>query len=310
MAKDIPYAAWKLGLLPDRFSYAPYTSQPDGSTLWATVSGEGVDEHPQFVPASKAITVIDVRQGRLQRMIMKILSQLSGSDLSDRYIHLGYAVVTLSQSTAKELGIEAEKRFIHMSGRRGTYINADDVLDALHSRAYEESRVRNPKEGVEWLHSVAEKIAVAAVRFDLLKQDLDKMVSFDLKEALRLEGDTGPYTLYTYARAARIIEKSGLQPKIDRESASLLREPIERELVKAISKFDLVVEDAARLLSPKTVARYCLRICELFNMFYERHPVLQAEDGVREARLALVGAFKRTLYNALNLLGIEAPDKI
>lgn len=311
IAKDIPYAAWKIGLIEDPFQYDLFIKQPNGKDLWATVSGKGRDNHPIFGNSDLAITVIDVRQSRLQKIISYVLSLL-GEGLEKKYLHLGYEVVSLSKKTADELGIIVkEKDFIHMSGRKGIYINADDVLDALHRKAYEETKKRNPNESEERLNSIAEKIALSALRFDLIKQDLDKMIVFDLNESLNLEGETGPYVQYAYARASSIIQKAKVIPTITIDSASSLNDPVELELIKMISKFDLYVEEAAKNLSPKTIARYAYQLATDFNVFYEKKPVLQEKDEMkREARIALVQAFKNVVKTAFSLLGIETPDRI
>jgi len=311
IAKDIPYAAWKIGLIEDPFQYDIFTRQPNDKDLWSTASGKGREEHPSFGNSDLAITVIDVRQSRLQRIISYVLSLL-GEKLEKKYLHLGYEVVSLSKRTADELGIMVYgKEFIHMSGRKGIYMNADDVLDALHKKAYNETKKRNPKESEEWLHNIAEKVALSALRFDLIKQDLDKMIVFDLSESLNLEGETGPYVQYAHARASSIIQKARVKPRITLDSASSLNHPTELELVKMISKFDLYVEEAVKNLSPKTLARYAYQLATDFNEFYEKNPVLQEKDEMkREARMALVQAFKNVVKTAFSLLGIETPERI
>ncbi len=312
VAKDIPYAAWKIGMIPDNFGYSVYSEQPNRSLLWSTSIQEGVKEHPKFAPYSKAITVIDVRQRRLQRIIGHILTELSDATAIDRYIHLSYEVVFLSGNTAEELGFNSGgKRVVSMSGRKGIYVNADDVLDTLHAKAYKETKIRNPDKSKDWLHKTAEKITVAAIRFDLLKQDSDKTIVFDLERALSLEGETGPYILYSYARASRIVERSGIEPSIELEGATRLTDISEVALVKEISKFDIYVEESARYLSPKIIARYLYGLVSLFNVFYEKLPVLKESDQtLRSARLALVKSFQVVARNGLMLLGIEAPDRI
>jgi arginyl-tRNA synthetase len=310
VAKDIPYAAWKLGLVKDPFLYVEYAKQPDGTTLWATDLAQGCKK-PDFYGAEKSIVVIDVRQSRLQRIIKYILKQIAGESVEERYVHLGYAVVSLSPQTAKEMGFTEEERLLHMSGRKGIYLNADDVLDALKKKALEETMERNPGESMEWCERVSESIAVAALRFDLLKQDLDKMVVFDLSKALSLEGDTGPYILYSYVRASRILEKAsaeGLNPSTPKPIITQLSE---KRLLKALSKFDLVVEEAVKTLSPKTLARYAIQLATLFNNFYESTPVLSclAED-VRASRLMLVAAFKAVLGKTMELLGLPIVERM
>lgn len=311
IAKDIPYAAWKIGLVEDPFKYRVLTREPDGTPLWATTTDEGADTHPAFAEADLAITVIDRRQSRLQRIISHALGQLGGQEYRDRYRHLGYALVNLSAKTAEKIGIESQQKGqVKMSGRLGIYVNADDVLDAVYQRALEETQRRNPSADKAWLDHVAEKLTVAAIRFELLKQDLEKEITFDLDESLRLEGETGPYLQYSYARACRILDKAGATPSITRQGARLLSSRNEAALLKHISRFDMAVEESARTLSPKAIARYACTLCTLFNIFYESSPVISAEGDLMMARLALVEAFRRTLQTSLNLLGIEALEKI
>lgn len=311
IAKDIPYAAWKVGLVEDPFSYYTYTMQFDNTTLLATKLDSPGGPKPRFHAADLAITVIDTRQSRLQKIISKVLEMLGAS--SGSYIHLSYEVVALSSDTAKTLGIEiGSKQFAHMSGRKGVYVNADNVLDALNKTAYEAAKTRNPDADNEWLERVAESIAIAAMRYSMIKQDLDKTITFDIKESLNLEGDTGPYLQYAHARACRILEKSkdplmAIDPKL----GAMLNTEHEMALIKEISKFELYVEDAALNLSPKSVARYAYSLATQFNAFYEKVPVLQEKDpDVSKARLILVSKFVDTIRTTLSLLGIEALEKM
>ena len=310
VAKDIPYAAWKLGLVDDPFLYIEYVKQPDGTTLWATDLAQGCVKQ-DFYGAEKSIVVIDVRQSRLQRIIKSILKQIAGETVEERYVHLGYAVVSLSPQTAKEMGFTEEERLLHMSGRKGIYLNADDVLDTLKKKALEETIKRNPGESVEWCERVSESVAVAALRFDLLKQDLDKIVVFDLNKALRLEGETGPYILYSYVRASRILEKASAEGLTPSTSKPTITQPSEKKLLKELSKFDLVVEEAVKTLSPKTLARYAIELATLFNNFYESAPVLSCSDEeVRASRLMLVTAFKAVLGKTMDLLGLPVVERM
>jgi arginyl-tRNA synthetase len=137
------------------------------------------------------------------------------------------------------------------------------------------------------------------------------MVVFDLSKALSLEGDTGPYILYSYVRASRILEKAsaeGLNPSTPKPIITQLSE---KRLLKALSKFDLVVEEAVKTLSPKTLARYAIQLATLFNNFYESTPVLSclAED-VRASRLMLVAAFKAVLGKTMELLGLPIVERM
>ena len=306
IAKDIPYAAWKLGLVDDPFSYREFTKQWDGSTLYATELGGGSQK--KFSGGDRVITIIDSRQARLQRIISQVLGKMGAG--GREYLHLGYEAVTLSSDTAKSLGIDiGERQSVHMSGRKGIYVNADYVLDTLHAKAFEEVRTRNPDLAEDQAHAIAEEIAISAIRYNMIRQDLDKIITFDVKESLSLEGDTGPYLQYAYARSQRILEKSG-QPVSDNARFDLLAHESETALIKEIGKLDLVVEDSAKSLAAKSLARYAYSLATAFNVFYEKVPVLKAEGDVRAARLALVKAFGIALKNALEMLGITALEKM
>lgn len=306
IAKDIPYALWKLGLLDDPFWYRPYSVQRNGKKLWETTlenNGTKMD-----FTGDRVITVIDSRQSRLQKIISKIVSEFKSSGKS--YLHLGYESVTLSAATAKDLNLDTGGKSVQMSGRKGVYVNADYVLDILGVKTYDEAKKRNPELGEQDLVKIAEQVAVGALRYSMIKQDLDKIITFDMSESLSLEGDTGPYIQYAYARAVRIIEKAGSGP-VQVESFAILSTPYERSLAKAIGKFDMQVEDAAKNLSPKIIARYCYELSVSFNSFYEHVKVLAAEpEDLMKARLSLVHSFRRTLGNALALLGIDAPERM
>src|SRR6185503_3389351 len=194
--------------------------------------------------------------------------------------------------------------------RKGIYVNADYVLDALHDKAYEEVKTRNPEFAEQQLNAIAEEIAISAIRYTMVKQDLDKMITFDVKESLSLEGDTGPYLQYAYARSQRILEKSGQQ--VDKNARfDMLTHESELVLVKEIAKLDLVFEDAAKSLSPKSLARYAYSLATAFNVFYEKVPVLKEQNAdILAARLALVSAFGVALKNALTILGITALERM
>ena len=314
IAKDIPYAAWKLGLVEDPFFYREYTKQWDGSTLFATTLADGsksIDK--KFNSGEPVITIIDSRQSRLQRIISQVLSKIGVA--GHQYFHLSYEAVTLSSDTAKAFGIDiGDRQFMHMSGRKGIYVNADYVLEALHAKAYDEVKSRNPDFSEQQLHAIAEEIAISAIRYNMIKQDLDKIITFDIKESLSLEGDTGPYLQYAYARSQRILEKSQQNIIAGRRrdfAFDLLTHESEIALIKVIAKFDLVVEDAVKSLSPKSLAHYAYTLAMTFNIFYEKVPVLrEQDDDVRLARLALVKVFGIALKNALEVLGITALDRM
>ena len=310
IAKDIPYAAWKLGLLSDPFYYEKYEkNQPGSKVLWQTTLTASRPSSQNFT-GERVITVIDSRQARLQKIITSLMEKFKSQPES--YVHLGYESVTLSSETAKLLGLNNSEdgKQTQMSGRKGLYVNADSVYDILKDKTIQETLKRHPEMDVEELDTIAHSVSVGTLRYEMIKQDLDKIISFDLSKSLSLEGDTAPYIQYTHARASRILDKSDQKPSIDVDF-SLLSETQEINLIRMIGLFDSHVRDAVNNLSPKVIARYCHDLAVAFNSFYEHVHVLNLDDKQLEnSRLCLVNSFKITVEKALDLLGIAAPDKM
>lgn len=308
-AKDIAYAVWKLGGLEDPFLYIEYAKQPNGQPLWST-SAEGGRRLEAFSRGAElAITLIDVRQRDAQRLVGEVATRLVGG--GRQYRHVGYEVVALSRATAERLGLDARGRpFLHMSGRRGEYVNVDPFLDQLKERIRRGILERNEGLAEAEAEEVAERASVAALRYEMLKRDLDSMIVFDMEEALRLEGDTGLYLLYSCARARRILEKAGALGEYREGLAELLKEHEEWRLIKAIARLDLALEQAVASLTPHVLARYSFELTNAFNKFYERLPVLRAEGELRSARLHLVRAYLASMRVAAELLGLPLVERL
>ena len=305
IAKDIPYAAWKLGLLPDPFYYTHYATQENGKILWQTTLDKSTESKQDFT-ADKVLTIIDSRQSRLQKIITNLMSKFKSDEKA--YVHLGYESVTLSSTTAKTLGIDTQGKTTQMSGRKGLYVNADSIIDLLEKKTFEETKKRNPELDEKILQQIAHDVAIGTIRYEMIKQDLDKIITFDLSKSMSLEGDTAPYIQYTHARASRILEKAGFVPNFG-VSFELLDNEFEIALIKQIGKFDLQIVDAANNFSPKVIARYCYTLAVTFNAFYEHVKVLDDKNkSLINERLCLVSSFKSTIHNALGLLGILSPN--
>ena len=197
-----------------------------------------------------------------------------------------------------------------MSGRKGIHVDADAVYEMLITRSSAETKKRNPDMPDDQVARIAKAVSVGVMRYEMIRQDLDKPIIFDLAKSLSLEGDTAPYIQYTYARASRILERAGFEPDMDADY-SLLGGRYETDVIKQIGLFETAVRDAAKNLSPKVVAWYCHGLAVSFNSFYEHVKVLDTGEGaLSNARLCLVLSFARTLSNALRLIGIDAPDRM
>jgi len=266
----------------------------------------------------KLITVIDSRQARLQKIIWVVLNNIE-TNINKKYIYLGYETVALSPKSVQDIGVELNninKKIIHMSGRKGIFMNADTILNKLHKKAYYEVKKRNPTLDDNTISGIAEGIAVSAIRYNLLRQDVDKMITFDIEEALNLEGDTSLYLQYSFARAMRIIEKSNdsiegfINGKNAKIRCDLLNHTIEIDLIKEISKLNIIIEESINTLNPKIITKYANRISTKFNSFYENIPVLSSEQIYKESRLILVKVFVKVLANLFKILGIESFSRI
>jgi arginyl-tRNA synthetase len=306
IAKDIPYAAWKLGALTDPFNYAEYTTQPNGRTLYETTLEETNVPKQSFV-ANSVITVIDNRQTNLQKIVTNLMTKFNPES---SYVHLGYEAVTLSSETAKILGNTTDGKDVQMSGRKGLYINADEIIAKLEKHIFKESKERNDDLDDLSLNEIAHNVAIGTVRYELIKPDLGKIITFDINTSLKLEGDTCSYIQYSCVRAARILEKFGKEPNFDTDFDQLNTE-YELGLIKQIGLFEVFVNDAAKNYSPKVIAKYCYDLAVAFSSFYEHVNVLKADTPeLINARLCLVLSFKLTLENALDLIGIIAPQRM
>jgi len=144
----------------------------------------------------------------------------------------------------------------------------------------------------------------------MVKQDIEKVMVFDAKETVKLEGDTGPYLQYTHARAHKILVKAGEQGELEPDpgllSTRLLSTRFELALAKGIGRLPYVVKEASETLTPRLLALHAYNMALAFNDFYENCPVIAAEtQPLRHSRLSLVRCFVQAFGNELRLLGIE-----
>src|SRR4051812_44605108 len=331
VGKDIAYQFWKLGLLGRDFQYRVFEPRPDGPPLWATCTDGGQGDHPLFGGAAYVYNVIDVRQSYLQKLLKQALIAVGHPEGAERSHHFSYEMVALSHATARELGYapapdseEAKKPFVEVSGRKGLGVKADDLLDTLIKSAGREVGTRNPELAAADAERVAQMIAIAAVRYFMIKFSRGKVIAFDLQEALSFEGESGPYIQYAVVRANNIFQKLQQRDAID-EAALLktLREVPTAELdgangghelwalVLDASRLDEIVEQVIRSLEFSVLAKYAFTLAQSFNAFYHRAQILNEErDDVRRWRAAAVVYLRNQLTTALDLMGVAVPPRM
>ena len=188
-----------------------------------------------------------------------------------------------------------------MSTRAGKFISADQLIDEVTRRAYEEVDSRRDDLDEKTKLAIASSVAIAAIRYDIVKISPEKSTIFDWKEALDFERQSGPYIQYAHARACSILGKAGpFEPAYEFAMES------EIALAKHIAKFPYVIQNAVCDLKPHLIATYARELADLFNVFYQFEPVLKSTGMTRQSRLTLVQATKNTLAETLGTLGIDA----
>jgi arginyl-tRNA synthetase len=327
VGKDIANQFWKFGLLGKDFNYRIFDHR-NGNPLWATTSEPGERGVPPFGRAAAVYNVIDSRQSYLQLLLKQALATMGFAQEASQSTHFSYEMVALSHDTARALGYEDTendgKPFVEVSGRKGLGVKADDLLDRLIDTAAAEVQARNPDQSEEDRRRTAEAIAVAAVRYFLVKFTRGKVIAFDIEEALSFEGETGPYLQYAVVRASNILAKLADRDGISEIAVIERLRALSDEAITAgddgdelwglmleASRLDEVVESAVRSLEISLVAKYAFGLAQTFNAFYHRQQVMREErEDARLWRAAGVVYFIRQLTQALDLMGCSVPARM
>ncbi len=332
VGKDIAYHLWKFGLLERDFLYARFHEHPDGHVAWATsMQGQGSGGAvPKFGKAQEVFNVIDSRQKYPQQVVREGLRALGFEEQANHLVHIAYDVVGLTPRCAVELGYtvteeDAKRPYIEMSGRKGQGVKADDLLDQMEKHALAEVDARHRDFSDIERTSVAHAIAIGALRYFLLKYTRSTIIAFDFKDALSFEGETGPYVQYAVVRAKNIFRKmqeqeatfslDALENNAKAKSVEELFAPPEGndlwELLLLAGSLDTRVEAAVTAQEPAFVAKYAFELAQAFNVFYHKHHILSEEHAEKKRLLLLLTALvEKQLVAALELLGIEAPEKM
>ncbi len=260
----------------------------DGTTLYATQDLALVDKRFQTYNMDKMVYIVGNEQDDYFRALFKCFKWLE-YPFADQCHHLSYGMIELPNGK--------------MKSRTGNVIDADNLIEELHQTSFEEIKKRYPDLDDSTAHERAEKIALWAINFFMLKIDPAKWFVFDPAESLSFEWETWPYIQYTYARSGAILMKAqewnydmnnDIADKIDSEN---------KDILFHISNFGEIIMKASEEYKPSIVCRYVLDLCQMINSFYQKYHILNPEDKETSAyRLTILSLARNTLWEAMELI--------
>src|SRR5260221_6657949 len=330
--KDIAYQLWKMGHLDRDFRYRRQKRYDDGHVLWTTTSGEGEDGAPRFGHARDVYNVIDVGQSYPQRVVKAAVAALGHEEAATGSHHLAYEKVVLSPATARAMGyaVSEEETAVKVSGRKGLGVKADDLVDALVTKARAEIDVReDAREGkrraADERGRAAREISVGALPYFLLKFGRTKIITFDMEEALAFTGETGPYIQNGVGRARNIrakLEDEGhrVADLVARARALDLGDWLAGEeagegwsLFMLMARRGKSARQAVRAEEVALLAKHAFAVGQAFHSYYQkpRYSVLHAEtEELRALRTLVVDAFVRHMEVLTRVLRIPIPERM
>ncbi|PIN89569.1 arginine--tRNA ligase [Candidatus Pacearchaeota archaeon CG10_big_fil_rev_8_21_14_0_10_34_76] len=263
----------------------------DGATLYATRDLAAAIERYKKYKFHRMIYEVGSEQRLHFNQIFKVL-ELMGNDWAKRCEHADHGLYLDSDG----------KKF---ATRKGKTVFMEDILDETTMLAEKEILKRDKSLSKKELKNRAERIAISAIFYGDLKNYRKNDIVFDLKRFVSFEGDTGPYLLYSYARAKSILRK---KKGISEDSLGYVPNKQEKALALILGKFPDVVNEAYNNLSPNVIANYSYDLSRAFNEFYHESQVIGSPE--EKFRLELVECFSQVLKNSLRLLGINVLEKM
>ena len=264
----------------------------DGSSIYATRDLAAIFYRKENYNFEKCLYVTGQEQKLHFKQVFKVVELLGNEWAKDGLVHIPYGLVSLG----------GEK----LSSRDGNVIFAEDILLEAISKIRTIIEEKNPD--LPDKDDVARKVGVGAVIFNDLYNQRIKDVSFRWEHLLNFDGETGPYVQYTYARCSSILRKvEGYDPSSSID-VSYLTDEASLGLLKELDRFPAVVKDAAARFEPSAVARYSIAVAQAFNHYYTVNRINVENADERNARTILVDITRRTLRDALSLLGIDCVE--
>jgi len=270
----------------------------DGTSLYATKDLSLAElKFKEYPDAERSMIVVDNRQSFYFKQLFETLNMMK---IGKPQEFVGFEYVTLKSGA--------------MSSREGNIVTYEDFRDEVVKYATDEVVKRHAEHG--WndgkIDHTAWCIAMAGMKFGMLKQDNDKLYTFDLEQSLSFDGDTGPYCQYAATRLASIMRKAapGSPFKSSEQLTRAYDHASEKSLALVLAQFPSKIHQAAEELRPSVIAQWCIDAAQSVSEFYHAVPVLESEGDLKEGRLRLVAAARQALVSGLGLLSIPVPDEM
>lgn len=276
---------YNLGVLP--------IVRTDGTALYPVADLALASHKFSKYNLESSIYVVDVRQSLNFKQLFKVLS-LAGH--TENLIHLPYDIVTLPEGV--------------MSSRSGNVISYEKLRDRLNERLSSETKKRHEDWTDSRLKKVVESLSISTIKFEMLKVNAEKIITFNMDEAARSEGFTACYVLYSYARMKSIIRKGGVLSRFSKANLELLTEIKEKELLLKISKYPEVLKLAAEKYNPAEIIKYLFELSQMFNDYYHSCNILKANKELKLARLELLRSLFQVMLNGFSIAGMEALEEM
>ncbi|MDE5647201.1 MAG: arginine--tRNA ligase [Muribaculaceae bacterium] len=270
----------------------------DGTSVYMTQDIGTAKLRYRDYPIDKMIYVVGNEQNYHFQVLSLLLDKLGfkwGKDL----VHFSYGMVELPEGK--------------MKSREGTVVDADDLMEEMVSTAREVSQQLGKLDGLTEaeIDDIAETVGLGALKYFLLKVDPRKNITFDPKETIDFNGNTGPFIQYTYARIRSVLRKADEQGLKAVDYTTVVPDEKEIALIQWLNDFAGVVNEAGRNFSPAIIANYAYELVKLYNQFYHDHSILKEENAaIRALRLELSAVTAHTVKKAMSLLGINVPERM
>jgi len=265
----------------------------DGTALYPVADFALAQAKFKKYKIKESLYVIDVRQSLYFQQLAKIF-ELMG--YRQKIKHLSYDFVTLPEGM--------------MASRTGNVI----TYESLKNKIWEKLIIETKKRHEDWIDSRVEQaalsLAISTMKFEMLKVSADKIIVFDINNALRFDGFTACYLQYGYARLKSVIRKEPVKLFNWRVDLKELKEAREKGLLLKLAQYQEVVKLAGEKYNPSEVAKYLFELVQLSNDYYHEVPILKAGSKTRQARLSLIKAITQVLNNGFNLLGMPVIEEM